>query len=161
MNDEKNNPGCLLTVWPVVSEILSSVLLWAILITTAIAYLLWRGISERSAVAYIALGGILILATTGIGAAAVLIVQAIGERREEARERREQQRFRDNARENLAYLEAQSRLQRGIGQVQLVQSKSLLAENRDLRRLLPPANGEVQDIDGLAFDDDVFDELES
>jgi hypothetical protein len=158
-NNNSNNPGCL-PLWGAVSDILSNVFLWGILFLVGFGYLLWRGISERSAVAYMVLGGIIFAAIAGVGAVAVLIIQAISERREAARERREAVRFRENARENLAYLQMQAKLQQAQAQVHVTQQKALLEENRSLRRALPGPNGQVVDIDALTYDDDIFDDLE-
>jgi hypothetical protein len=157
--NSNNNPGCL-PIWGMISDIMTNVILWGILGLIGFGYLLWRGISERSAVAYIVMGGTIFVIVAGIGAASVLIVQAINDRKEEARERREAQRFRENAKENLAYLQMQANLQRAQAQVQVTQQKALLEENRSLRRSLPGPNGQVFDVDALTYDDGIFDDLE-
>ena len=159
--DENNNAGCM-AIWGIMSEVLTNVVIWLVLAAMGLGFLLWRGVNARSAVAYLALGGILTLFLAGIGAVSVLVIQAIGERREAAREHREAQRFRENAKENLAFLQMQSNLQHAQAKVQLTQQKALLAENRDLRRLSAPggSNGDVLDVDALVIDDDLFDELE-
>jgi uncharacterized oligopeptide transporter (OPT) family protein len=159
MDENNNNPGCL-PVWGMISDILTNVIPWAILALIGFGYLLWRGISERNAIAYMVAGGTIFAIIFGMGSVATLIVQSIGDRRQEARERREAQRFRENTRENMAYFQMQAKLQQAQAQVQVTQQKALLEENRSLRRALPGPNGQVVDIDALTCDDDIFDDLE-
>jgi hypothetical protein len=65
--------------------------------------------------------------------------------------RREQQRFIDNVRENLTIMEAMQR-------VQNQQNAMLLKQAKESQKTLPP--GDVFDVDALVVDDTVFDELE-
>jgi uncharacterized oligopeptide transporter (OPT) family protein len=157
--NSNNNPGCL-PIWGMISDIMTNVILWVILGLIGFGYLLWHGISERNAIAYMVAGATVFAIIFGLGMLATLIIEAIGERREAARERREAQRFRDNVKENLAYFQMQAKLQQAQAQVNVTQQKALLEENRSLRRSLPGPNGQVVDIDALTYDDDIFDDLE-
>ncbi len=140
------------TVLRVFVEVLTNAITWGILAAVAGIFFLARGIHEHSAVAYVVLGGAIFMIVAGLGAVFVLVVQAIGDRRVEARERREQERFRDNARENLAIMQMTAR-------VQSEQNRMLLHQARETARMLPD-NDDVIDVDALVADDDVFAELE-
>ena len=121
-------------------------------ILAGLGMLLARGISERSPVAYVVLGGIVFMVMAGMGAVFVLFVQWISDRRAERTARIEQDRFQANAKENLALMQATAR-------VQATQNSMLLRQAREAQRALPAPDGDIIDIDALVADDSIFDDL--
>jgi hypothetical protein len=114
-------------------------------------FFLARGLSERSATAYMVLGATVAIVLIGLGVTITLVIVAFANRITERQELREQQRFRDNVKENLAVMQMTAR-------TQAAQNAMLLKQAREAQRQLPAPENE--DIDALVFDDAVFDELE-
>lgn len=115
-------------------------------------FFLAQGISARSATAYLILGALVAIVLIGLGVTITLAIVAFANRITERQELREQQRFRDNVKENLAVMQMTAR-------TQATQNAMLLKQARDAQRQLPAPEG-TEDIDALVFDDAVFDELE-
>ena len=97
---------------------------------------------ERAAIAVLAVLGAVILILTGWGFST--LTNAINARRE-------QQNFMANVRENLAIMNAMQRAQNQ-------QNAMLLNQAKETQKALP--SGDVWDVDALAMDDSVFEELE-
>ena len=97
---------------------------------------------DAAAIAILAGLGTLVLAGLGFGAALLII-----DRQHQA----EQRRFTANARENLAFLEQQARVQGLLLQNQGRASQSLLRQNEQLTRLIP-SGGDGLDVDALSWD---------
>jgi uncharacterized protein YneF (UPF0154 family) len=115
-------------------------------------FFLARGISERSATAYLILGGLVTLAILSVGVGLTIGIIWFANRITERRELREQARFVDNAKENLAIMQMTAR-------TQSTQNAMLLRQAREAQRQIPAPEGN-EDIDALVFDDAVFDELD-
>jgi uncharacterized protein YneF (UPF0154 family) len=115
-------------------------------------FFLARGISERSATAYLILGGLVTLAILSVGVGLTIGIIWFANRITERRELREQARFVDNAKENLAIMQMTAR-------TQSTQNAMLLRQAREAQRQIPAPEGS-EDIDALVFDDAVFDELD-
>ena len=97
---------------------------------------------DRAAIAVLAVLGSVILILVGWGFST--LTNAINARRE-------QQNFMANVRENLAIMNAMQR-------VQNQQNAMLLKQAKETQKALPA--GDVWDVDALAMDDSVFEELE-
>jgi hypothetical protein len=97
---------------------------------------------DRAAIAVLAVLGAVILILVGWGFST--LTNAINARRE-------QQNFMANVRENLAIMNAMQR-------VQNQQNAMLLKQAKETQKALP--SGDVWDVDALAMDDSVFEELE-
>jgi magnesium-transporting ATPase (P-type) len=115
-------------------------------------FFLAQGISARSATAYLILGAIVAIVLIGLGVTITLVIVAFANRITERREMREQARFVDNAKENLAIMQMTAK-------TQATQNAMLLRQAREAQRQLPAPEG-TEDIDALVFDDAVFDELD-
>jgi hypothetical protein len=137
------------SVLKVIADVITNAFTWALALVATAALFLIQGISEGSAVAYVILGGVIFMLVAGLGAIFVLLVQWISEGREARRDRREQERFRVNAQENLSIMAAMQRVQNAQNTMLLKQAQRAL-----------PGSGDVVDIDALVADDSVFEELE-
>lgn len=98
---------------------------------------------DAAAIAILAGLGTLVLAGLGFGAALLII-----DRQHQA----EQRRFTANARENLAFLEQEARVQGVLLQNQGRASHSLLQQNERLTRMIPGPDGAAVDVDLLTWD---------
>jgi uncharacterized membrane protein len=111
-----------------------------------LGFLAWLVISasqgNTESIAILAVLAAVVLILLGVGIA-VLVIYALA--------RREEARFIQNTRENLAMMTAMQRIQNQ-------QNALLLKQAREAHWLLPA--GEVPDSDALAMDESVFDELE-
>jgi hypothetical protein len=105
-------------------------------------FFLARGIGAASPVAFVILGGLIFIVVAGVGAAFVLGVQWVGDRREAARDKREQERFRDNTRENLVLMQQ-------MANAQAAQARMLSAHQATLSKALPQPD--VVEGDFVAF----------
>lgn len=115
-------------------------------------FALAQGIGARAASAYLILGAIVAIVLIGLGVTITLAIIAFANRITERREMREQARFVDNAKENLAIMQMTAR-------TQSTQNAMLLRQAREAQRQISAPEG-TDDIDALVFDDAVFDELE-
>jgi uncharacterized protein YneF (UPF0154 family) len=115
-------------------------------------FFLARGIGERSATAYLILGGLVTLGILSVGVGLTIGIIWFANRITERRELREQARFVDNAKENLAIMQMTAR-------TQSTQNAMLLRQAREAQRQIGAPEGN-EDIDALVFDDAVFDELD-
>jgi Na+/melibiose symporter-like transporter len=105
-----------------------------------------RGILDGVPVAYMVMGAIVFLVVTGMGGVSVLAVEWIGEAREARREAREQARFRDNAKENMAIMALTARAQS--------------AQNAMLMRQVGhPALPGGEPVEMIEYDPTIFDEM--
>lgn len=139
-------------LWKLLFTAATDIVTWLIVITAGGAFLLMRGIRERSAVAYVALGGVLFAVIFLLGITATLVIQAVDARRAERNARIEQERFTANAKENLAIMA-------GMQRVQNAQNTMLQKQLHETQRMLPAPDGEV--VEALVeYDDAIFDELE-
>ena len=114
-------------------------------------YFLVAGLMDGMSVAYVVLGGLVFLLVAGMGGLFVLVVQWMGEAREARRDRREQERFRDNTKENLAILQMTARAQG-------TQNVMLLRQAREMQRSLPAPADVARDA-MIEFDPALFDEM--
>lgn len=135
----------------------AAAMIMAVLFLTGgiLAFLVSRGSIEALIVSVV----LIVLFLLGLGGAAVMAIVLFANRINEQRELREQARFQDNVRENLAIMAATARVQSAQTQAQNSQTAGMLKQIREYRRQLP-APGEDGNIDALVFDDAVFDELE-
>ena len=115
--------------------------------------LLVVGLANDNRMAYAITGAIVAVALMVVGGLIVIGVLTFAYKTERGRERREQDRFEDNARENLAIMAAMQK-------VQNQQNTQLLKQARETQRILPEPRGDVVDIDALLVEEDVFAELE-
>lgn len=115
-------------------------------------FALVQGIGQRSATAYLILGGLVTLSILSVGVGLTIGIIWFANRITERREMREQQRFRDNTKENLAVMQMTAR-------TQATQNAMLLRQARETQRQISAPEG-TEDIDALVFDDAVFDELD-
>jgi hypothetical protein len=145
IQENEGKSGCMPGVLGLVGEVLTSAVIWGVLALTAGAYFLYRGLSHGDTTAYAVLGGLLTLALAGIGGGAVLGVLWAGYRFEAGRDRREQARFRDNTRENLALMTAQAN-------AQTAQARMLSSHQAALTRALPDPRAGAIEGDFVRFD---------
>jgi len=116
-------------------------------------FFLVRGIQAGDNTAYLILGALVALGLSGIGGAWVLAVLGLGHRWADQRNRQEQERFGENARENLAIMGAVQKVQSG-------QNAMLLKQAREAQRMLPSGGSDVIDVDALIIEDEMFADLE-
>lgn len=110
------------------------------------------GLNNREPGAYMVVGGFITLALILVGGGLVLGIMWFAYLMERGRERREQERWSNNARENLDIMQITAR-------GQAIQNQMLLRQAQSLQRALP-APGDNLDVDALVFEDRVFAELE-
>lgn len=116
-------------------------------------YFLVRGLASNAPAALVSLGVLLTLGLVGLGSLVTLAILWVGSKFVRGREAREQARFVENAKENLAILLATTK-------VQGTQNTMLLRQARDTQKMITSGNGDTVDADFLQIDDDVFAELE-
>lgn len=116
------------------------------------AYLLYRGIESGNVVAIILTTALVVLILLAIGVGATLFILNTAARHEEKRSLVEQNRWQDNATENIAIMASMQK-------VQNLQNTQLLKQAREAQRSLPAPEGDVVDA-GFTFDAALFDELE-
>lgn len=114
-----------------------------LLLFVGVALFLLARQGDAAAIAILAGLGTLVLAGLGFGAALLII-----DRQHQA----EQRRFTANARENLAFLEQQARVQGVLLQNQGRASHSLLQQNERLTRMIPGPDGAAVDVDLLTWE---------
>jgi len=116
------------------------------------AFLLYRGLESGNVLAIILTTALVVLTLLGLGAGATLFILNTAARREEKRSLVEQERWRDNAQENIAIMAS-------MQTVQNRQNSMLLKQAREAQRQLPAPEGEVVDL-GFQFDEALFDDIE-
>lgn len=110
------------------------------------AYVLYRGIESRSAVAYVILGGLVFMTVAGVGVLTTLFIMRQVVKAEERRALVEQGRFENNTRENLALLELQAKAQIAQAKVQEQQWRTTNRELDARYKALPAPESDVIDM---------------
>jgi membrane protein implicated in regulation of membrane protease activity len=136
-----------------VIELLTSAVFMLVFGLTLSFYLLYAGIRANLPIAWAILGALAFALISACGAGFVLFIQWVGDHREANREKREQERFNANAKENLSIMQA-------VANTQAAQARMLSAHQSTLTKSLP-APGETVDADYVAFDESLLTDLDA
>lgn len=115
--------------------------------------LLVVGLNKGKPVAFAVVGGLVTLGLILLGGGLVLLIMWFAYLMERGREKREQERWIDNSKENMALMHMTAK-------AQAQQNQMLLRQGRELARALPSPD-DALDVDALVFDNAIFDELEN
>jgi hypothetical protein len=110
------------------------------------------GVSRGDPIALVVLGGVIVLGVGLIFVGLTIGIIAFANWTQARIEAREQAQFIANAKQELAFMQATSR-------VQATQNSMLLKQAREAQRQLP-APGDTVDAPSIEFDEAIFDELE-